>query len=75
MGLSQRLLFLSENLWIRKSPQTLMFTGFVAAASAAGLAPRVGLEPTTTQLSAECSAIVAVSYCAIITHLRVSSKR
>lgn len=38
-----------------KSPQTQMFAGFLATAPAAGYAPRAGLEPTTTRLTAVCS--------------------
>ena len=43
--------------FIEKSPQTLMFTDFLAIALTASLPPRVGLEPTTTRLTAECSTI------------------
>lgn len=41
--------------FMEKSPQTLMFTDFLATALTASLTPRVGLEPTTTRLTAECS--------------------
>ena len=43
--------------FMEKSPQTLMFTDFLATALTASLTPRVGLEPTTTRLTAECSTI------------------
>ena len=40
-----------------KSPQTLMFADFSLVPSLWHLTPRVGLEPTTTRLTAECSTI------------------
>ena len=43
--------FLSDIQFLKaKNPQTPVFTGFLKA-------PRVGLEPTTTRLTAECSTI------------------
>ena len=41
----------------QQNPQTRMPAGFLATAPAAGRAPRVGLEPTTPRLTAECSTI------------------